>query len=520
MELIRRLTPEQQFTVDAFAKERLLKVNAFAGTGKTSTLLAIAKSTKERGIYLAFNKAIAEEVKRKSPNKRLDSRTTHGLAILSFWDKGYSQEKLTTNLQGNRIVHDLGYGDLSLDEKVTLKSRSLGFIVSICLKNFCQSSDKKPNRTHVPILGRLQVLSPMYQLEFKDYILKLSIHLWERMADPLDPLPLGHDGYLKLWSLNSPQLPFDYILLDEAQDTNEAVLSVLLSQANKVVFVGDKHQQIYEWRGAINAMSKVKNAFETHLTQTFRFGESIADCANIALKALGEERSLRGSQDVSSRVSRTGDAVAFISRTNAGVLESIIRLHKTTHPVNVLGGTNEMQLLLEDVDRLKNNNPAATHDLFGFSSWQEVCEFSESDEGQSLRAFVKLVENHGEKYLLRQLSNCTDVINEKTRFVSTAHKAKGREWDSVELSSDFLLSQDKKALKLEDSEETRLLYVSATRARFNLVLPENLHQLLASNLPPANDTNTFTRLGGSLLTEQSQAKKRTVPALPDFIKPI
>jgi len=65
-----KLTTEQQIIVSAFSRERLLKVNAFAGTGKTTTLLAIAKSTKDRGIYLAFNKAIAEEVKRKSSNKK------------------------------------------------------------------------------------------------------------------------------------------------------------------------------------------------------------------------------------------------------------------------------------------------------------------------------------------------------------------------------------------------------------------------------------------------------------------
>jgi hypothetical protein len=515
-----KLTTEQQIIVSAFSRERLLKVNAFAGTGKTTTLLAIAKSTKDRGIYLAFNKAIAEEVKRKSSNKKLDARTTHGLAILSFWDKGYSQEKLTTNLQGNRIAHELEYGDLSLDGKVTLKPRSLGFMVTTCLKNFCQSSDQRPNRTHVPIFGRMHALCPMYQLKFKDYIIKLAVYLWERMIDPKDPFPLGHDGYLKLWSLNCPQLPFDYILLDEAQDTNEAVLSVLLSQASKVVFVGDRHQQIYEWRGAVNAMSKVQNAFETHLTQTFRFGDAIADCANQALAALGEKVELKGNPNIHSNVLRNGDSITFISRTNAGVLENVIRLHKGKHPVNVLGGTVEMRLLLEDVERLKNGNPAATHDLFGFASWKEVCEFSESDEGQSLRSFVKLVENHGEKYLLMQISKCTEVIGENTKFVSTAHKAKGREWDSVELGSDFLLSQDKRSLRLENSEETRLLYVSATRARSKLILPDNLYQLLAGVSPIGNADSVPIKSGPALLTNQAQFKKRSVPDLPDFIKPL
>ena len=81
---------------------------------------------------------------------------------------------------------------------------------------------------------------------------------------------LGHDGYLKLWSLASPELPYNFILLDEAQDTNDAVLSVLQKERNRVVYIGDRYQQIYSWRGAINAMSKVGDAHFTTLTQSFR----------------------------------------------------------------------------------------------------------------------------------------------------------------------------------------------------------------------------------------------------------
>jgi hypothetical protein len=49
--------------------------------------------------------------------------------------------------------------------------------------------------------------------------------------------------------------------------------------------------------------------------------------------------------------------------------------------------------------------------------------------------------------------------------VSTAHKAKGREWDVVRLGSDF--SSPKDGAMLGDSE-LRLLYVAATRASRHL----------------------------------------------------
>ncbi|MDH2406059.1 UvrD-helicase domain-containing protein [Bradyrhizobium sp. SSUT18] len=71
-------------------------------------------------------------------------------------------------------------------------------------------------------------------------------------------MPLGHDGYLKLWALSSHAIAADFILLDEAQDTNPVVLDVLRKQPAQMIYVGDKYQQIYEWRGAVNAMEKIE----------------------------------------------------------------------------------------------------------------------------------------------------------------------------------------------------------------------------------------------------------------------
>lgn len=62
------------------------------------------------------------------------------------------------------------------------------------------------------------------------------------MQSPDDPLPLGHDGYLKLWALSDPVILADYILMDEAQDTNPVVLGVLQRQPAQMIYVGDKHQ--------------------------------------------------------------------------------------------------------------------------------------------------------------------------------------------------------------------------------------------------------------------------------------
>ena len=55
------ITDEQQHAVNMAQAGHSLKIAAFAGTGKTTTLRAIANAKHgKRGLYLSFNKAIAE----------------------------------------------------------------------------------------------------------------------------------------------------------------------------------------------------------------------------------------------------------------------------------------------------------------------------------------------------------------------------------------------------------------------------------------------------------------------------
>ncbi|WP_408288350.1 hypothetical protein [Paraburkholderia aspalathi] len=51
--------------------------------------------------------------------------------------------------------------------------------------------------------------------------------------------------------------------------------------------MGDPYQQIYEWRGAVNAMELIK-AHECALTESFRFGPHFAALASRVLRLLGE----------------------------------------------------------------------------------------------------------------------------------------------------------------------------------------------------------------------------------------
>ena len=56
-----------------------LKIKAFAGSGKTSTLVAIAKELSGKGLYLAYNKSIQIDAVKKFPS-HVDCKTAHSIA--------------------------------------------------------------------------------------------------------------------------------------------------------------------------------------------------------------------------------------------------------------------------------------------------------------------------------------------------------------------------------------------------------------------------------------------------------
>ena len=510
------LTDEQSYSLDLFKTSQSLKISAFAGTGKTSTLTALARSTSKRGLYLAFNKSIAADAAGKFP-KSVDCRTTHSIAFRAVPDAFRGNiEKLTQSLHGNHVAQLLKIEGIAVGG-ITLNPRSLGFLTAKAVQRYCQSGDDELLVRHVPLTGKLQKIEPRYQEEFAEYISKLAAHLWDRMLDPREAAPLGHDGYLKLWSLSRPRLNYDYLLLDEAQDTNEAVLSVLRRQNSHLTLVGDRHQQIYEWRGAINAMATVETESEAALTRSFRFGVSVADAATTILLTLGEKRKVIGDPDRHTRIAAFGRTGTILCRTNAGVVSVVVDVLAEGRRPYVIGGVFELIRLLEDVSKLKQSVPAECPEFFGFKDWSEVVDFAQSDEGESLRSFVKIVLAYGELTLIQRLKSVARDEASADVIVSTGHKAKGREWDSVTLFSDFepRLTKNDPPKPVLNEEEARLLYVATTRARDLLVVPSRLAEKW--NVPPAPASN-FARQQAA--PPPPILVKNPLPKLPTFAKKV
>ncbi|ASS53262.1 hypothetical protein CHR56_00930 [Rhizobium leguminosarum bv. viciae] len=477
-------TDEQKVALDAFLSGRSLKINAFAGTGKTSTLQLLANATTARGQYIAFNRDIVADATEKFPNT-VDCSTSHRLAFRAA-PSGYKENigKLTNRCTANHLVEALDLKKRVFGGKHLVTPDSQGYLFLETIRRYAQSADEEIGERHIPQLGALRVASDDVVAEVAQYAVDGARKVWARMLSKQDPLPLGHDGYLKLWGLSRPSIAADYIMLDEAQDTNPVVLDVLERQAAQLIYVGDRYQQIYEWRGAVNAMEKIETDASTFLTTSFRFGDAIAQLATRMLGMLGEDHPVLGNPSIRSRIGTTRPQ-AILARTNASTMTAIIEALDDGRRPHLVGGKKDLMEMLRGVQALKVGEPSAHPDFFGFKNWAEVVEFARRDEGAHLVTFVNLVESRGERQLMWAL-NRTVEEDDSDLVISTGHKSKGREWKSVRLMDDFLRSKPADEKKqAPDPAELRLLYVALTRAKESLEVPDTLLQFIERGvLPP------------------------------------
>ena len=472
---------EQQRAIELFLKHESLRIDAYAGTGKTTTLGMLAESSSKRGLYLAFNRSIADEARRRFP-VRVQCSTSHSVAFRGVRRAfGYPEWKLTGALTPDLIADAFHMpSTVSFACGLVLERRSYAAILLDALKRFLQSGDDAPTQNQVPCYGALEALD---ERQFASFIGQAVQHveaMWNAMRHTTQGLPLGHDGYLKLWAISNPQPRVDYVMIDEAQDLNPVLLGVLARMQCPVVYVGDPYQQIYEWRGAVNAMERTATKHKALLSQSFRFGPEIAAGATIVLRSLGAQHPLGGSPTIESHIARVRPEV-ILARSNTGVISNVLTCLQKNARCYVLGGTQELARLLVGVQRIKQGASAQVPELIGFHSWKEVMTLSVLPEGEHLRGLVNLVQEHGEDRMLAGLAKCERQEDTADVVCTTAHRAKGREWDYVRLDEDFeagfvRASKSEPAETAAYEAEARLVYVAMTRAKRGVQLPRELQK--------------------------------------------
>lgn len=485
-----RPTGEQQAVIDAIGAGVDVVVQARAGTGKTATLvMATGGLPRTKTLYLAYNKAISVDARRRF-GRHVDCRTLHSLAYAETRD--WMRSRLALPRQNGRMVADIlritqpvviAADTFDMPIEVRLPPHHLGRLVVEGVRRFCYSADAEPDWWHAP---RQPGLTPLAQEHMGRGLVSLMRRAWADLASPSGRLRMEHDHYLKSWALGGPRLPFDLVLLDEGQDSNALTTRLISSQGEaQTVVVGDSAQQLYAWRGARDSLDEFPDHRVLYLTQSWRFGEAIAEIGNVFLTLRDAFPLVKGNPAMDSRL--VGDMIApdaILCRTNAGAMEEVIGQLELGRATFLQGGGEAISRMAEAAIELQagwgTNNP----ELCAFTTWAELVDYVEVDpSGSDLRAFVRLVENHGAQTVI---AACDKLINPAggsggrgapqrvplgAVVVSTMHRAKGLEWGKVRIGRDVAgprVDPDTWTLREPDPAEMMLNYVAATRAQWTL----------------------------------------------------
>ena len=242
-----------------FGNSDIIAIKSVAGSGKTTTLLNLAKIHKDKKIlYLAFNKNLITEI-RKKKSSNLYPRTFDSLMRDIFISE--------TNTENPEIFD--------------LKPQTIG--------NIIQWFEGKPYNTKAFYVKHFNKFCEQTEYSnIKDYCIKifgtekkLLNELWQK-AKCLNLITF--DSIKKLsemnhWCKGILDKNYDMIFIDEAQDFNNIMLKILLEDTTiPKVFVGDPKQAIYQWRGSINAFEKLpEKTLTIEFYSTFRIGDPACD---------------------------------------------------------------------------------------------------------------------------------------------------------------------------------------------------------------------------------------------------
>lgn len=466
-------TPEQYEAITLFLAGGNVSVSALAGSGKTATLQFMAEAAPgRRGLYAAFNKALATEGAQKFAGTNVTSTTMHALAYRDFGARMQHRLSDREPVRWQEKAHVCGIDGKYLlpassgARTAALSRQQLVRATEATVKKFLNSDQPSIGAALVELPANIGELKPKDEAQLRGAIVGFANKYWQDLQRQDGVLKFTHDCYLKMFELSAPELPFDYILFDEAQDASPVITSILHQQKNtQVVAVGDKNQAIYSWRGATNSMEAFGGA-ATALTTSFRFGQPIADVANDWLELLGSDLRVSGLPGKPASVwasQRTPEAV--LTRTNAGALSELVQSQTAGIPTGIAGErkAKELRSLAAAAKNLQDKGWTSHPELSSFHAWAEVADFADSDDGEDLKPFVDIVDKFGAGQVVSIIDSCVPTGQART-VVSTAHVAKGLEWLHVRISDDFRDPGDRGgAPKALPAEEARLAYVAVTR---------------------------------------------------------
>ena len=313
---------------------------------------------------------------------------------------------------------------------------------------------------------------------------------------------VGHAaGMIERGEVEPSKIAKSVLVIDEAQDMGAddyRLVRALMRQNEemRVIAVGDDDQNIYAFRGSdaryLQSLVSEEGALLYEMTDNYRSARAIVNCANRFVQRIPRRLKHTAIQSVTGTEGKvislrsftdaeicTQGSTAILTRTNEETMQVAYELERRGLHATVaqsMGGFRfsnlaEVRYFLK---QLGNKDEA----VIPIEQWQEAKRRTLETYAASTclsimkQLFANFEQTHRTYYYsdLREYifeSNIEDFIaaDEQSVFVSTIHKAKGREFDTVYLMSPVPDDQDINGM--------RTYYVGLIRAKQNLFLITN-----------------------------------------------
>lgn len=323
---------------------------------------------------------------------------------------------------------------------------------------------------------------------------------------------------LRMGEVEQSKIVKSVLVIDEAQDMDQDEYELIselakLNDEMRVIMVGDDDQNIFQFRGSDSKYMKLfletKAAKAYELFENYRSTQRIVAYAN---RLAGKIQNRLKKQEIMSYSEDVGEVLVFSHNTPNMEIPLVNEIMETYHGgnVGVLTRTNEEALQIFTL--LQNNGCKAkliqSNDGFWFYNLIEIRFFmqtlSQLRKDSNPIISVEIWEEAKSKVVARYADSiCFEIVENMIKeyettspimyytdfeqfikeshiedfydtrinqiYVSTIHKAKGREFDTV-----YLMLKNETLIKEED---IRKVYVGLTRAKSSLHVHYNNHSM-------------------------------------------
>lgn len=458
-------------------------INAVAGSGKTTTIInALDLISPDKSVlFLAFNKSIVDELKKKIGEKdNVEVKTLHSLgaeACYATFHSTINGDKYTKHI--NQYVKEKKY---TPNEKLN-SSQRLAWIKNI--RELCNLARIELVKTE----GELLSVSKKHGFLLEDNEIEIAMKAVEWGRADVSEIDFTDMIYFpNVKKMNIPQ--YDFVFIDECQDLNAAQRELFLKCVDpddgRFVGVGDRNQSIYFFAGAdaesFDKLVKIPNTRLLPLSVCYRCDKTIVESAKKLVPQIEcREGADDGVIDRDASIDDIKDGDMVICRVSAPLMKLCMTLLKKGMKAYIKGS---------DVGKSLINLIKGTHE----DTVEGVIKALRKDANEMIKKIVKLYDCGEEdasntalyqtlvdkinaiKELGEGLTDSAELVdlicglfsdeNGEGVCLSTVHKSKGLENDRV-----FILNESAfyprwcMGSKIQAQQEKNLEYVAITRPK-------------------------------------------------------